>query len=66
MLTRTALATFGQFTAYHGKLDHADAREAYVEGPTLDGRIAPLASFWNDQDAIAWARKRGAPDAAQD
>lgn len=52
--------TFGKYTAVKGKLSPQDSREAYVTGPTLHGRIAPLASFWYFADACAWARRQHA------
>jgi len=50
--------TFGSFTAYRGKLSNDDARSAYVTGPTISGRIAPLASFWYFEDAVRWAKEQ--------
>lgn len=47
-----------KYTAVRGKLAQDDAREAYVTGPTLDGRIAPIASFWHYEEAVRYAEKR--------
>ena len=49
---------FGQWTACRGKLSRDDAREAYVTGPAGDGVIRPLASFWNFQEAVRYAKQR--------
>lgn len=51
-------ARFGDYEAVHGRLAHDDSREAYVMGPTLSGRIAPLASFWRWEEAKAWAKEQ--------
>ena len=51
--------TFGPYTAIRGKLATDDARSAYVTGPSGDGTIRPLASFWSYAEAEAWARARG-------
>lgn len=48
---------FGKYTAVDGKLAAGDYREAYVTGPTQDGRIAPLASCWSFDDAERLARR---------
>jgi hypothetical protein len=56
-------ATFGKYTAVEGKLSHDDARAAYVTGPIhgqKGGRIAPLASFWNYEEAVSWAKDHDA------
>lgn len=49
---------FGRWTAVRGKLSGEDAREAYVTGPAGDGVIRPLASFWNFQEAVRYAKQR--------
>lgn len=49
--------TFGRYTAIAGKLSPGDSRSAYVTGPTLTGRIAPIASFWQYAEAVTWARE---------
>lgn len=51
--------SFGRYTAVRGKLAVDDARAAYVTGPTKEGRIAPLASFWSYEEAVRGARERG-------
>lgn len=48
---------FGKYTAIRGKLAPDDARAAYVTGPTLSGRIAPLASYWSFEEAVAGAKR---------
>lgn len=58
-MTKRYVAAFGCFTVYEGKLGDGDHRNAFVEGPTESGRIAPLASFWTVDDARRWARERG-------
>lgn len=46
----------GAYAAYEGKLAHNDSRNAYVTGPDKTGRICPIASFWNINDAIQWIK----------
>jgi hypothetical protein len=48
---------FGEYTVVRGKLSPDDSRSHYVTGPTLDGRIAPLSSHWDEQSAIASAKR---------
>lgn len=57
---------FGKYQVVRGKLSHDDARSAYVLGPTLTGRIAPLASFWCYEEALQWAKDRAAERAAEE
>lgn len=42
----------GSYTAHYGKLSYEDSRWFWIEGPTLTGRMAPVASCWNEGDAI--------------
>lgn len=53
-------APTGPYTAHKGKLDRDDSRAAYVTGPCLNGRIAPVASFWTLADAERWASQKNA------
>ena len=45
----------GAYTVHHGKLDPGDSRAYWIEGPNLDGRDVPLASFWHEGNARATA-----------
>ncbi len=57
-MTRVKKIThYGEYTVYEGKLAVDDARGAYVTGPTIAGRIAPLASYWNVSDAVREAKR---------
>ncbi len=53
---RNPVHTVGSYTVHRGRLSAEDARGAqggcWIEGPTLTGRMAPLASCWNEGDAI--------------
>ena len=55
---RHPVATRGAFTIHRGKLSRDDSRAFWGEGPAGDGRIAPLASFWNEGDARRWLAER--------
>lgn len=49
---------YGRYTAVRGKLSKDDARVAYVTMPVgINGRIAPIASFWSFDEAVRWARE---------
>ena len=48
---------FGDYEAVEGKLDRQDARSAYVTKTLSDGRRAPIASFWNYEEAVRYARE---------
>ena len=50
------IAKYGSFSVYAGKLGEGDSRGLDGTGPTRTGRIAPLASCWNEPDARARAR----------
>lgn len=47
----------GSFTVHQGKLSPGDSRDFWIEGPTLSGRMAPIASCYNEGDAIRRARE---------
>lgn len=57
-MEKVKIAEFGEYTAYRGKLGQGDARSAFVTGPTTAGRIAPLQSFWCEQDAINYINRK--------
>jgi hypothetical protein len=48
------------YTAVLGKLGRDDARAAYVTGPTSDGGIRPIASFWRYEEAVRYANEHNA------
>ena len=54
---RNKIGQFGAYIVHRGKLSSGDSRSFWIEGPTLDGRMAPLASCWNEGDAMQRARQ---------
>lgn len=62
---RHPIATFGRYTVHSGKLAAQDSRSFWIEGPTLTGRLAPIASCWNEGDALRRAKEMAARDEAE-
>src|ERR1700690_2890213 len=60
VLPRCLIARFGKYTVWRGDLAADGSRSYYVDGPCLDGRIAPIAYFWRSGQAICWAIDRKA------
>lgn len=51
-----AVARRGPYTLFRGKIGEGDARTHFVTGPTITGRVAPIASFYNEGDGRRWLR----------
>ena len=47
----------GKYTVHYGKLAMGDSRDYWIEGPTQSGRMAPIASCYNEGDAIRRAKE---------
>lgn len=54
---RNPIFTVAPYTVHAGKLSPDDSRDFWIEGPTLTGRMAPIASCWNEGDAIRRAKE---------
>jgi hypothetical protein len=64
MEQRNPIFKAGKYTVHHGKLSLGDSRDYWIEGPTVTGRMAPIASCYNEGDAIRRAKDMAARDTA--
>lgn len=54
---RNPIASFGPYTVHRGKLSRGDSRSFWIEGPDVNGRLCPVASCWNEGDAVQRAKE---------
>ena len=59
---RNPIFTIGKYTVHYGKLSLDDLKDYWLEGPTVIGRLAPLASFYNEGSAIRRAKDMAGKD----
>lgn len=52
------VAQRGDYKLYRGKLSGGDSRSFYGAGPVVTGRIAPIASFFSENDGLVWLREQ--------
>lgn len=59
---RNPIFQIGRYTVHQGKLTIQDSRGFWIEGPTVSGRMAPIASCWDDDSAISRAKEMAERD----
>lgn len=61
---RDTRETIGKYTIVAGKLSRDDSRNAYAL-TDVNGRQAPVASFWSFSEGVRWAKARTEGDDAK-
>ena len=63
-MIREAVFEVGIYVVYRGKLSGGDSRDYWIEGVDVNGRRCPVASCWNEGDAIRRAEEMAERDEA--